>query len=80
LGHPPESIIAILAHELLRQDAGFHPYQIFEAGCVSSTIGPNLNREVALAIARYLAAHAPTERAWLQTADIARRLSRGDQL
>jgi hypothetical protein len=28
----------------------------------------------------YLAAHSPTERALLQTADIAARLSRGDRL
>ena len=36
--------------------------------------------EVLVAVARYLAAHSPTERGWLQTADIAARLSRGDQL
>ena len=32
------------------------------------------------AVARYLAAHSPTERAALQTADIARRLMRGGEL
>jgi hypothetical protein len=32
LGHPAESIMATLAHALSREDAGFHPYQIFEAG------------------------------------------------
>jgi len=37
-------------------------------------------RHILFAVARYLAAHSPTERAWLQTADIAERLSRGDQL
>jgi hypothetical protein len=30
LGHPPDLIIAALAHALLREDAGFHAYQIFE--------------------------------------------------
>jgi hypothetical protein len=30
--------------------------------------------------ARYLAAHSPTERAVLQTAEIARRLMRGGEL
>jgi hypothetical protein len=35
---------------------------------------------ILVAVARYLAAHSPTERAWLQTADIAARLSRGDHL
>jgi hypothetical protein len=33
-----------------------------------------------VAVARYLAAHAPTSRAMLQTARIARRLQRGDDL
>jgi hypothetical protein len=37
-------------------------------------------RHILIAVARYLAAHSPTERALLQTADIAARLSRGDRL
>jgi hypothetical protein len=37
-------------------------------------------RRVLIAVARYLAAHSPTERAALQTADIARRLMRGGEL
>ena len=32
LGNPPGPIIVALAHALLREDAGFHSYQIFEAG------------------------------------------------
>jgi hypothetical protein len=32
LGHPPELIISALARALLREDAGFHAYQILEAG------------------------------------------------
>jgi hypothetical protein len=43
-GHPPESIIATLAHVLLREDAGFHAYQILEAGVRSSKSGPTQNR------------------------------------
>jgi nitrite reductase/ring-hydroxylating ferredoxin subunit len=82
LGHPAESIIATLAHALLREDAGFHAYQIFEAGVrqFHEWVDPNPKRHILIAVARYLAAHVPTERAWLQTADIAARLSRGDQL
>jgi hypothetical protein len=82
LGHPPESIIATLAHALLREDAGFHAYQILEAGVhqFNEWDDPEPRRHILIAIARYLAAHSPTERAWLQTADIATRLSRGDQL
>ena len=33
-----------------------------------------------IAVARYFVAHSPTERAALQTADIARRLMRGGEL
>jgi hypothetical protein len=32
LGRAPESLIATLAHALLREDAGFHAYQMLEAG------------------------------------------------
>ena len=35
-------------------------------------------RVILIAIARYIAAHSPTERAQLQTAMVARRLSRGE--
>jgi hypothetical protein len=37
-------------------------------------------RRILIAVARYLAAHSPTERAALQTADIAQRLMRGGEL
>jgi hypothetical protein len=37
-------------------------------------------RHILIAVVRYLAAHSPTERAELQTADIARRLMRGGEL
>jgi hypothetical protein len=40
----------------------------------------NEGRHILIAVARYLAAHSPTERATLQTADIARRLMRGSEL
>jgi hypothetical protein len=32
LGHPPRALIGTLAHALLREDAGFHAYQMLEAG------------------------------------------------
>jgi hypothetical protein len=32
LGHSPDALIATLAQELLREDAGFHAYQMLEAG------------------------------------------------
>ena len=40
----------------------------------------DVGRRILIAVARYLAAHSPTERATLQTADIARRLMRGADL
>ena len=82
LGHPPEALIATLAHVLLREDAGFHAYQMLEAGVrqFREWGGGAARRHVLIAVARYLAAHSPTERAALQTADIARRLMRGGEL
>src|SRR5262249_39578523 len=32
LGHSPQALIAMLARALLREDAGFHAYQMLEAG------------------------------------------------
>lgn len=82
LGHSPEALIATLAHALLREDAGFHAYQMLEAGVRQFREWGNTapGRHVLIAVARYLAAHSPTERALRQTADIARRLMRGGEL
>lgn len=82
LGHPPEALIATLARALLREDAGFHAYQMLEAGVRQFREWGNRRegRHILIAVARYLAAHSPTERAALQTADIARRLMRGGEL
>jgi len=41
---------------------------------------PTRGRHILIAVARYLVAHSPTERAALQTADIARRLMLGSEL
>jgi hypothetical protein len=82
LGHSPQPLIATLAHALLREDAGFHAYQMLEAGVRQSAAWGDTDegRHILIAVVRYLAAHSPTERAALQTADIARRLLRGGQL
>jgi nitrite reductase/ring-hydroxylating ferredoxin subunit len=82
LGHSPQPLIVTLARALLREDAGFHAYQILEAGVRQFTVWGNTDegRHILIAVARYLAAHSPTERAALQTADIARRLMRGGEL
>jgi nitrite reductase/ring-hydroxylating ferredoxin subunit len=82
LGHSPHALVATLAHVLLREDAGFHAYQMLEAGVRQFSAWGNTNegRQILIAVGRYLAAHSPTERAVLQTADIARRLMRGSEL
>jgi len=82
LGHSSQALIATLAYALLREDAGFHAYQMLEAGVRQFTEWGDTDegRHILIAVARYLAAHSPTERAALQTADIARRLMRGGEL
>jgi nitrite reductase/ring-hydroxylating ferredoxin subunit len=82
LGHSPQALIATLAHAALREDAGFHAYQMLEAGVRQFAVwgGGDEGRRILIAVTRYLAAHSPTERAALQTAEIARRLMRGDEL
>jgi nitrite reductase/ring-hydroxylating ferredoxin subunit len=82
LGHTPEALIGTLAHALLREDAGFHAYQMLEAAVRQFREWGNGNegRHILIAVARYLAAHWPTQRALLQTADIARRLMHGGEL
>jgi hypothetical protein len=82
LGHPVQALIRTLARALLREDAGFHAYQVLDAGVRQCAEWGNTDegRHILIAVARYLAAHSPTERAELQTADIARRLMRGGEL
>jgi hypothetical protein len=81
-GHSVQALIASLARALLREDAGFHAYQVLDAGVrqFGEWGTTDEGRHVLIAVARYLAAHSPTERAELQTADIARRLMRGGEL
>jgi hypothetical protein len=62
--------ITTLARALLREDAGFHAYQMLETGVGQFTAWGDTDegRYILIAVARYLAAHSPTERAALQTA------------
>jgi hypothetical protein len=82
VGHSPKALIATLVQLLLREDAGFHAYQMLEAGVRQYREWGNRDqgRHILIAVARYLAAHFPTQRALLQTADIASRLMRGGEL
>jgi nitrite reductase/ring-hydroxylating ferredoxin subunit len=84
LQHPAAPLIQTLAHTLLREDGEFHSYQMLEAGIQLyqelSEQRPDLAPNVLVAVARYLAAHAPTSRATTQTYRIAARLHAGEAL
>ena len=82
LGHPVDGLIATLARSVLREDAGFHAYQMLEAGVRQSREWGDSEPgcHILTAVSRYLAAHSPTERAELQTTVVARRLSRGESM
>ncbi|HKA03939.1 MAG TPA: Rieske 2Fe-2S domain-containing protein [Acidimicrobiales bacterium] len=76
-------LIATLGHALLAEDAGFHWYQVFEAGVRQAQAWPEGSEESALvltAIARFLAAHTPTRRELPTVVRIASRLRRGESL
>ncbi|HEU5424094.1 MAG TPA: Rieske 2Fe-2S domain-containing protein [Nitrolancea sp.] len=82
LGHERAPLLAALGMTLVREDAEFHSYQMLEAGLALERelrdARPAAANRVLVAIARYLAAHAPTSRAMLQTARTAMRLQRGE--
>ena len=81
-GAAPENIIASLAHAMLREESGFHMFQIVDAAIkqYEERRGTDAGRVVLVALARFLAAHAPTSRAVHQTFNIALRLHRGEAL
>jgi hypothetical protein len=60
---------------VLREDAGFHAYQMLEAGVRQFTEWEDTaaGQHILIAVVCYLGAYSPTERAALQTADIAQR-------
>jgi hypothetical protein len=84
LGHDPAPLIATLGHVLLREDGEFHSYQMLEAGTALfyelAPLDQAAANRVMVAVARYLAAHAPTSRAMYQTARTAMRLHRGEAI
>jgi hypothetical protein len=82
LGHPVRPLLDTLTRATVREDADFHSFQMLEAGVRQYAEWPGRpeGETILVAVARFLAAHAPTQRAQLQTADIALRLHRGDSL
>ena len=79
-GHDTKVLFGTLAESLVREDAEFHTYQMLEAAIrqYGERTDEEEQRHVLVAAARYLAAHAPTQRSMLQTLKIALRLHRGD--
>ena len=77
-----DEVIKTLGHVLLREDAGFHQFQIYEAGVrqYRHFAQRPAGGHILTGVARFLAAHAPTMRSGGQTYDIAARLHRGESL
>jgi hypothetical protein len=78
----PDELVATLGACLLREDRNFHTIQCVEAATRQHELlrGTDEARLPLIAAARYLAAHAPTDRAQRQIYEIARRLHRGEKL
>jgi nitrite reductase/ring-hydroxylating ferredoxin subunit len=77
-----QQVIETLGHALLREDSGFHEFQIYEAALRQHAqfAGTPAGDHVLIGAARFLTAHSPTVRAAHQTFDIAARLHRGEAL
>ncbi len=75
-------VVRTLGHGLLREDAGFHEYQILDAALSQATRfdGRPEAEHVLVGASRFLAARYPTVRARRQTFDIALRLHRGEAI
>lgn len=87
-GGDKQPLFNTLGLALLREDAKFHSYQMYEAACVeydrwnqeSSTFAEQAKETMIIAMTRYLAAHAPTARELPHIGTIAWRLNRGEKL
>jgi nitrite reductase/ring-hydroxylating ferredoxin subunit len=76
-------LVEALGHALLREDAEFHWYQVFEAAARQYQSWPETSEEgivLLSAFARFLAAHTPTRRELSRVVEIATRLRRGEEL
>ncbi|QJD82870.1 Rieske (2Fe-2S) protein [Cohnella herbarum] len=84
----PAALLNTLGHALLREDAEFHSFQMYEAAvaefdrwqAAEGTLAEKARETMLLACTRYLAAHAPTARELPHTAKIAWRLHKGERL
>ncbi|MFQ5934011.1 MAG: Rieske (2Fe-2S) protein, partial [Dehalococcoidia bacterium] len=81
-GGNPDHLLATMSHAMLREDLGFHAFQIVDAGLkqYQERRGTDAGRHVLIGMSRFLAAHSPTPREVGQTYDIALRLQRGEEI
>lgn len=77
-----QKAIRTLGHALVREDSGFHEFQIYEAGIrqYQRFVGTPVGDNILIGATRFLSAHSPTVRAIGQTYEIAARLHRGEAL
>ena len=82
LGHPVDKLIDTFTFAAAREDVDFHTVQMLEAGVAQYRLwrGTEQGECILIAIGRYLAAHSPTQRRLMQTATIALRLHRGENI
>ena len=75
-------LVDTLAFATLREDLDFHTLQVLEAAATQLAARGNDRgaEQIMVGVVRNLAAHCPTRRAGYQTAMIARRLQRGEEL
>ena len=67
---------------VVREDANVHTYRMLEATVQQHREWGDTEQggHILMAGARYIAAHSPTQREMLQTAEIVQRLARGEDL
>ena len=77
-----EAVIRMLGRAMLREDSGFHQFQMFEAAVrqYRNFEGSELGNHVLIGASRFLTAFSPTVRSTSQTFEIAARLNRGEAL
>ena len=79
----PAELIRGLGNAVLREDPGFHDFQMLEEGVrlwqdLMDADKTEESHQCLVAVARWQAAHSPTRRATTQTYDIALRLHKGE--
>ena len=77
-----EAVVRTLGRAMLREDSGFHQFQMFEAAVTQyrNFEGSELGNHVLIGASRFLTAFSPTVRSNSQTFEIAARLNRGEAL